>query len=628
MRHFRRLALLPVPVALTVACGPAMAVSTWVGGAAPNPSSMNNPANWTGGTPVSGAPNLSLVFPSGTAFSTVQQDLANPLILQSLTIERIYAFSGNGFRFSNLGANPTFHTTSTFTLDAPVEFAAPTTISGANRLQLGGTLTGSADVMMSGTGFRDVLINGTGTNPYSGTITVSGSNNRLFLAQSGGHATSGSFIVDNGARLHVNTGNQFAANSDLTVLNAAEFHSDGRLGAQDRVRNLTVSGGVVGIYSSLVVTGNISSAGGSSEIYGGSLDLDGNETIIKVTGTGATDVLHLGSTITNGRFEKTGAGILSLSSDSPSYNGVNKITAGTLRTNAHAMGTVVNNATLELWGGNLDTDQISGSGSVRLTGNVWYNAAQTYTGTTNLANFGSASGSVATLLGNFHGEAGAFNAQVIFVQPADGVFTGTLTGDVGVQQHGEGTLTLNGGNTYTQGTKLANGVLRVTSDSSLGSGTGALTFGGGVFAAVGTRTFANPLIFSEVAAVVGDGNVTFTDTNTKTVYSTLIHASSGSTTINGKMAAGASGNLVVTGGHLTVGSPAHVGGFVSQGPIYVTSGATLTLRSLNFVTLPEVTLAGGTLRAPNGYAIPTGAALQGSVTKLRLRRVRVAPEVT
>ena len=91
----------------------------------------------------------------------------------------------------------------------------------------------------------------------------------------------------------------------------------------------------------------------------------------------------------------------------------------------------------------------------------------------------------------------------------------------------------------------------------------------------------------------------------------MTHNSTGNTTIDGKFTLSNSGSIVVNSGQLTLGNPTLVGGFSSTGLITV-NGGTLTVRSLNFTTLPDVTLAGGTLDAPNGYAIPLGAALQGT----------------
>jgi hypothetical protein len=88
-------------------------------------------------------------------------------------------------------------------------------------------------------------------------------------------------------------------------------------------------------------------------------------------------------------------------------------------------------------------------------------------------------------------------------------------------------------------------------------------------------------------------------------------SSTGSTSIAGKFTATATSVLDVNAGALSLCDATLVNGFTSAGPVNV-NGGTLTLNSLNFINLPIVTLAGGTLNVPNGYAIPLGAVLQGN----------------
>jgi hypothetical protein len=128
--------------------------------------------------------------------------------------------------------------------------------------------------------------------------------------------------------------------------------------------------------------------------------------------------------------------------------------------------------------------------------------------------------------------------------------------------------------------------------------------------AVGNRTFANPLNIAEGMTFVGNGNFNFTDAGPQLLSGPLTHNSSGSTTINGKINVAANGSIIVNSGSLTLGDPTVVNGFSSAVPITV-NGGTLGVRSLNFVKLPHVILAGGTLSAPDGYAIPIGAVLEG-----------------
>ena len=155
------------------------------------------------------------------------------------------------------------------------------------------------------------------------------------------------------------------------------------------------------------------------------------------------------------------------------------------------------------------------------------------------------------------------------------------------------------------GTYVSNGGINVQTDTAIG--TGPLTIFGAI-EATGSRTLSNVLSLG-VSDFNGSGNFNFTDTGTKQPTGDTTHNSTGMTNIAGKFING--GNTIeVNDGQLAIGDPAVVNGFTSSGPIVV-NGGTLTVRSLNFITLPDVTLAGGTLNAPNGYAIPLGAVLQG-----------------
>ena len=144
------------------------------------------------------------------------------------------------------------------------------------------------------------------------------------------------------------------------------------------------------------------------------------------------------------------------------------------------------------------------------------------------------------------------------------------------------------------------------SDTAIGTGT--LQIQGGSIEATLTRTLANPLTLGS-STFAGSGNFNFTNTAAKTPGGNTLHTSTGTTTIAGQWI-NSNNTITVNAGQLAVGDPTMVNGFTSTGPIVV-NGGTLTLRSLNFITLPDVTLAGGTLNAPNGYAIPLGAVLQG-----------------
>ena len=69
--------------------------------------------------------------------------------------------------------------------------------------------------------FANFTIGGTGSNTYTGTLTVNGSNQGT-LAKSGGFALLGDLVIDGGgANVTTNVASQFGPNSDLTVISFA-----------------------------------------------------------------------------------------------------------------------------------------------------------------------------------------------------------------------------------------------------------------------------------------------------------------------------------------------------------------------------------------------------------------------
>jgi autotransporter-associated beta strand protein len=587
---------------------------TWNGGNSFGPTSMNNSLNWSGGTPVSGSSNLTLIFPS-SGQSTPNQDITSPFSVQSVTITAGmgYTMNGSQYQFSNLGANPSLTTTGAVTFNAQVSFNAPTALSvNSATLNLNGSLFGSGDVNV--TGNSNVVIGGLPSNLYSGTMTVN-SGVGLTLQRTAGQALNGDLVV-NGATAQLIGNNQFGVSSDIVIDNAGQITTS----QNQLVRDLRVDNGgsfTLNSTNTLTISGVISSLAGSGAIGNNPsnfVSLGGLRTI-NVQSTGATDLLSINSSISNGRFDKQGPGVLSIFSSNNTFSGQNVISAGTVRGNVDSIGTdVLNNATLELYGGNFNSTVVSGSGQVAIVGaGVTYNAAQSYSGGTEVRSGGNLFGTSATLTGAINGGAGS--GVVIFDQAASGTFGGTLTGSLLVNKQGAGTVTLGGTNTYSLGTNLTGGGLQLTTDTAIGSGYLFVAPGPdpATLEAVGSRTFANQFSLGYNLGFVGSGNFNFTDTTPKSLFNTLTHNSTGNTTIAGKFALGPSASIVVNSGTLVLGDPAAVGGFsVNPGGAVTVNGGTLTVRSLNFTTLPDVTLAGGTLNAPNGYAIPLGAALQGN----------------
>jgi autotransporter-associated beta strand protein len=589
---------------------------TWVG----TSNSMNVAGNWSGGLPVSSTANLTLVFNSPFFSTFATQDIANPLVLESLQVEANYFLNGNTIQFSNLGSAPTLQLNSNTlinpTIQAPLQFNAATTISGSGagfkQVDLSGTLSGGNVTFDATTATTQYFIQGATANTLSGSQFVKGLSTVFLGKPAGVAALGGSVTVDGGsARIVTNAVNQFAAGTDLTLINGGTFEMNGVSQAVDDF--VVESGGFVAMTGAetLTINGAISSSAGVGAVgYGFSgttVDFAGQVKTIPVTSTGVGDKLLFRDRIINGSIIKTGVGKLEVANGNNSFTGTNVVSAGTLMGSPQSVGTVNNNATVEFNGfGTLAANQITGSGQVVISSvGVTFAGAQNYAGGTILN--GSAQGDTSTLLGTFTATTGG---SMDFQQNVNGTWTGTLSGPASLAKFGTATLSLGGNNPYSNGTFVGQGTLNITTNTAIGSG--PLTVGASI-EATGTRTLSNT--FNPLQATfVGSGNLNFTDTADKFGMINTTHNSTGTTDVAGKWTNGGA-TITVNAGVLAIGNPGVLNGFTTTGPVVV-NGGTLTVRSLNFITLPDVTLAGGTLNAPNGYAIPLGAVLtgQGGVT--------------
>jgi autotransporter-associated beta strand protein len=601
-------ALVPARSALAV-------THTWTGAAMT--SSMNTAGNWTGGTPISGDTNLTLIFPTGT-LNSLTQDIANPLDVERLQFNSGFSFitmGANPLRLSNLGTAPTieFNGTAMQTVNfgVPVEFNAPTGL-----LMTGSSVTSMSFQSLSGTdatfdatgNSHSYFLQGTTANSLTGSYLVKGMSQMRLAKPANTAAIGGIATVDGSmASIIAMNPNQFAAGADVKLINSGQLQMSGNSQSIDEL--VVESGGLVTFSTNetLTINGTISSSAGVGSVgFGivGTIDFAGQFKSVNVTSTGAGDMLRLREKITNGSINKTGAGKLEIGNSNNSFSGVNVVTAGTLSGNPASIGTVTNNDKVELTGfGTLVASQISGPGQVIISNaSVTYGGAQAYAGGTHLDN-GAAFGDASTLLGNFTSAGGS---SLQFGQNTNATWGGSLSGTAGLGQSGTGILGLGGANNYSGTTFVAGGGIDVQSDTAIG--TGALNLFGPI-RATGSRTLANVLV-PGVSTFEGTGNFNFTDTTVKQPSGSTTHNSSGITNIAGKWLNGPN-TITVTNGQLAIGDAAVVNGFTSSGSTIV-NGGTLTLRSLNFITLPDVTLAGGTLNTPNGYAIPLGAVLQGN----------------
>jgi|GEM_PF-6497667 len=578
---------------------------------------MSNTLNWVGGVPVSGSSNLQLDFGT-TTFSNVNQDIAATLELQAMDFNTaiFYQIYGGALEFKNLGAAPTITlaTSSQTYILSDITFTDPTTIStaGVAYMNLNGSLSG-ADVTFSGIGNTQFTIAGATANSLGGTTTVN-TGCVLNLSKNANVVALNGMLDVAGGQVTVAAAGQLGVGTDVTVSNNGFMQANAATTVDDVELN---SGGTLTPFSfvTLTITGNITSSGGVSTIAPNwigvtSVDFAGTNKSVNIASGGNMSV---NAAVSNGTVTKTGPGRFALTNSSNTFTGPITVNQGTVAGFANSLGTsVVTTAGsfCEINGGLLAFDLVSGPGQIVLTGFTTYGAAQSVTGTT-LLQSGSAIGDTSTLLGDFD-TVPTFSGSIQFDQNFDDTYTGTITGSIFVLKTGTGKLSMGGTNLYTNGTQLQQGTLEITSDTALGSGTFSvfLMSTTPVIEAVGTRVLANPFLIASPVKFDGAGDIHFTDPTAKVITTAIEKDGSGTTQIDGKFSVMASSSITVDNGTLVVGNASMVNGFTAAGPIVI-NGGTLTARSLNFVTLPDVTLAGGTLNTPNGYAIPLGAVLQG-----------------
>lgn len=129
----------------------------------------------------------------------------------------------------------------------------------------------------------------------------------------------------------------------------------------------------------------------------------------------------------------------------------------------------------------------------------------------------------------------------------------------------------------------------------------------------GARTLSNRLFIPTLAQGMvdfrGTNNLTFTNTTVAhNLAGIMRHQSTAVTTLGGSFLGQNTSTIDVLSGQLVLGQNVN-NGFRTDGIINVASGATLQMISNSPVKLGPTNLAGGTLVAANGVAVPTGLAL-------------------
>ncbi|WP_416548305.1 YDG domain-containing protein [Limnohabitans sp. DCL3] len=437
--------------------------------------------------------------------------------------------------------------TGTSALSGAVTLGSASTVDvGGTQLTLSGVISGPSKALTK-TGSGTLILSG--GNTYSGGTTISAG-----TVQVGSGASAGSL------------GSGAVANNSSLVFNSSSA--------------IAVAGAISG-------TGTLTQSGTGTTSLAGTNTYSGATTIsagtLQIGNAGTTGTLSAASTITNNgtlSFNRTDAVTLALDLD---FTGVVK-QAGT--------------GALTLSGVLSGTGSVTaaGTGVLTLTGNNSYTGGSTVNSnaTLSMGNGGT--------VGTLGPGAVTNNGTLKFYRSDDITWSQAISGTGVVGQHGTGTLTLTGNNSYSGGVNINSGILNLGSASAIGS-SGTISFTGGVlqFSADNNADYsarfstANPTSYKidtngqniTLATGFGIGQIA---SNTSTLYK----YGSGTLTLSGNNTYG--GGSFVNAGTLAVTSTGKLGN--SSNTTTVEAGAVLDLQNADITNF--VLLNGGTLSASTG----------------------------
>jgi len=364
----------------------------------------------------------------------------------------------DGGKSGGVGGSLTKVGAGTLTLTGSNTYTGATTIAGTLTVSGGGQISGTSGIVLGQNAGDNGTLRVSGANSKvvtAGTITVGGSGTGTLTIDGSGTVSAGSVVLGSasGATGTLNIGAGGAAG----VLTAAS------------VGNNTGTGIV-----------NLNETD-SSYTFAATLR---NTLVVNQNGTGTT-VLTGTNNYTGGT--NLNAGTLKVSSNASlgGPSGGLTFNGGTLQLSA----TITNLSrpvTLNAGGGIIDTGSftltstgpIAGVGGLTKigSGTLILNGTSSYTGGTTVS-AGSVRGTTDSLRGNI-----IDNANVTFLQPSDGTYSGVMSGTGSLTKLSAGNLTLTAANTYSGPTTITAGTLTVN-----GSLSSPVTAGvSGTLAGIGT----------------------------------------------------------------------------------------------------------------------------------------------
>lgn len=277
-----------------------------------------------------------------------------------------------------LTGNNTYTGTTTIAAGATAQFGNRGTNGGSNGLITGNVVNNGAMVVNLASLFTTYggVISGSGTFEQAGTGTLALTNNNTYSGLT--KVSSGTLKIGNGGTTGSVAGNiqnnselAFDRSDNVTVSN--QISGTGRLtklgsGTMTLMGATTYTGGTSVAQGTLKLgASNLLASTGSLFIFGGAtFDLNNNsQTVGAFSGPGTAAIGSGALTVGNnldrdfqgkltgsGAFTKQGTGMLTMSGNSPTYNGTTTVAAGTLAVNGDLSGSAVTVNPGAILGGN------------------------------------------------------------------------------------------------------------------------------------------------------------------------------------------------------------------------------------------------------------------------------------
>ncbi|WP_183005759.1 autotransporter-associated beta strand repeat-containing protein [Achromobacter sp. UMC71] len=207
------------------------------------------------------------------------------------------------------------------------------------------------------------------------------------------------------------------------------------------------------------------------------------------------------------------------------------------------------------------------------------------------------------------------NGQVLFNQPDNGTYAGTISGTGAVSKIQVGILTLTGVNTYQGGTRIQGGAVAVGADSALGASSGGVTLDGGALAFTNSFSLSgsrNVTVTANNGTLSANPGVTGTVTQAITGPGALTKDGAGTVVLTSN-ANNWAGATTIAAGTLQLGNGGASGNL--PGATGITNNGTLAFNRSDMFTFGNLISGTGGIRqmgsgttiltGNNGYAGPT-----------------------